>query len=159
MSENLIHKAKEAIEVAKDAASVLQDERKAENEKGDKNVILMMERYDQKLKDHYTDDKAQFERQAGSLKAIHDHLKRQDEISEITAHHFSDMGLQLSVMNGTLLELKPILDEWKDAQAAKRVAMKYGVIVVKSVKVAAVIIGAWAVIWGAIRGFLSLLVK
>lgn len=103
--------------------------------------------------------KKSFDKIQQSFTDIQTHLARRDEIQKITAEHFSAMGLELSKMNITLTELKPILDDYKADQIMKTAIARHVAPYKATLKGVAWFVGACAAIWAAIKGFFILILK
>lgn len=148
--------ARGVISVAKETAETLLGEQREVKKQDHAELIFVLKKYfednDRLLKGHFDDDKKSFA-------AIQEHLKRREKLAVIHAEHFSAMGKELAVMNGTLTELKPILDEYKSDQITKATIARYSDKVVKAVKVVSVIAAAIASTWAAIKGFLLFVIK
>lgn len=116
----------------------------------DQDFQIMMTQYfesnDRLMKGHFEDDRKAFEGIDQSFRQIIERLERRETLAVQNGEHFSAMGKELAIMNGTLAQLKPLLDDYNDTQAAKRKFMKYWKIAVQALIGAAGLIGAWYVL-------------
>lgn len=129
----------------------------------DQDFQIMMTRYfesnDALMRAHFEDDRKAFEEINRSFSKINDRLEKRETLAVQNGEHFSAMGKELSIMNSTLLELKPMLDDYKDNQAAMRTAARWTRPIVSFFKAASIVAVGLAAIWGGFKAAATYLIR
>lgn len=129
----------------------------------DQDFQMMMTRYfesnDALMKAHFEDDKKAFDGIRESFAQIIERLEKREALAVQNGEHFSAMGKELAIMNDTLLELKPVLDDYKADKVTRETLARYATPIVAVAKGIAAVIGGFVATWAAFKAASAYLIR